>query len=214
MAKKRKISNPLALAVLALLWERPMHPYEMAATMRERQKHRSIKLSYGSLYTVVDTLERHDLIVPRETVREGRRPERTIYALTDDGREELIDWLSDLLRRPVKEYLTFEAGLSLMGVLPPDEAIALLDERAHRLEDDIAVEQAHREAATAKGVPRIFLIEHDYEVAMKKAELRWVRDFIETLRSGELDGMDLWRAVHARDAAAMGECGEEARSTE
>ena len=86
MATKRTVPNPLALAVLALLYERPMHPYEMVTTMRERGKHESVKLRYSSLYSVVEALERADLIVPRETERAGRRPERTVYAITEAGR--------------------------------------------------------------------------------------------------------------------------------
>ncbi|MDI3341875.1 MAG: PadR family transcriptional regulator [Sphaerobacter sp.] len=202
MAKQqRAISNPLALAVLALLRERPMHPYEMAATMRERGKHHSIKLNYGSLYTVVDALERHGLIVPRETVREGRRPERTVYELTDAGRAKLDGWLRDLLRRPVKEYPQFEAGLSLMATLPPDEVVTLLTERVRRLEEEIARLRAGLDAAAAQGVPQIFLIEHDYELALKEAELRWVRDLIRGIQEEALTGVDWWRGFHAQGGA-------------
>ena len=78
--RRRSITNPLALAVLACLHERPMHPYEMAATMRERGKEQSIKLNYGSLYTVVDSLAKNGLIEAVEARREGRRPERTVYS--------------------------------------------------------------------------------------------------------------------------------------
>ena len=85
MASKRKVSNPLALAVMALLFERSMHPYEMVSTMRERGKHESVRLRYSSLYSVVGALEREGLISSRETVREGRRPERTVYGITDAG---------------------------------------------------------------------------------------------------------------------------------
>ena len=123
---KRRVSNPLALAVLGLLTERPMHPYEMSNTLRERAKEESIKLNYGSLYSVVESLQRHQLIEVQETIREGRRPERTIYAITDAGRTEFVDWLSDLLAIPVKEYTQFEAALSLMPGLPPDEVLRLL----------------------------------------------------------------------------------------
>src|SRR5215831_7664198 len=111
--RRRSISNPLALAVLACLHERPMHPYEMAATMRERGKEHSIKLNYGSLYTVVDNLTKHGLIEAIEARREGRCPERTVYQLADAGRAELDDWMSELLALPVKEYPQFEAALSL-----------------------------------------------------------------------------------------------------
>ncbi len=109
---RRKISNPLALAVLACLYERPMHPYEMATTMRARHKDESIKLNYGSLYSIVDALQRGGLIEPQETTREGRRPERTVYRITDTGIHELLDWLGELLSTPVKEYTQFEAGAS------------------------------------------------------------------------------------------------------
>src|SRR5579863_4818609 len=108
---KRKVSNPLALAVMACLTEHPMHPYEMATTLRERGKDQSIKLNYGSLYTVVEALQQHGLIAARETERAGKRPERTVYRLTDAGRMELLDWVSELLSTPVKEYTSFEAGL-------------------------------------------------------------------------------------------------------
>ena len=53
---RRRVSNPLALAVLACLTERPMHPYEISTTLRTRGKEQSIKLNYGSLYAVVEAL--------------------------------------------------------------------------------------------------------------------------------------------------------------
>src|SRR5580692_282235 len=118
MARQSHPSNPLALAVLALLFERPMHPYEMGVIMRQRHKEESIKLRYGSLYTVIDLLVRRDFIAARETERDGKRPERTVYALTAAGRHELHAWMTDLIGKPVKEYPQFEAALCLMPVLP------------------------------------------------------------------------------------------------
>ena len=85
---KPRPGNPLALAVLALLFERHMHPYEMAATLKQRHKHESIKLRYGSLYTVIDALLARGYIAAQETTRDGRRPERTVYALTEAGNDE------------------------------------------------------------------------------------------------------------------------------
>src|SRR5690348_16719321 len=123
---RRRVSNPLALAILTLLEERPMHPYEMSMTMRERRKGDSIRLNYGSLYSVVEALTRHGLIEAQATVRAGRRPERTVYAITDAGRLEVTDWLSELISTPEKEYTRFEAALSLLGALPVDDVVRLL----------------------------------------------------------------------------------------
>src|SRR5687768_8827705 len=108
-----KRTNPLALAVLALLSERPMHPYEMAQTMRERHQEEVIKLNYGSLYTVVESLQRHELIAASATQRAGNRPERTVYSVTDAGTAELHDWLRELIAVPAQEYRRFEAGISM-----------------------------------------------------------------------------------------------------
>src|SRR3954471_21126665 len=130
-------SNPLALAVLALVFERPMHPYEMAATLKHRHKHESIKLRYGTLYTVIEILTSRGHIRPKETSRDGKRPERTVYALTPSGRHTLRDWMHDLVATPAQEFLQFDAALSLLPVLPPDEAVFLLGERARRLSEGI-----------------------------------------------------------------------------
>src|ERR1700683_2014780 len=100
----RNRSNPLALAVLICLYEKPMHPYEVATTLRQRGKHYSVRLNYGSLYAVVDSLERRGLIEATETQRAGRLPERTVYRLTPAGQVEAHDWLTDLLSTLTKEY--------------------------------------------------------------------------------------------------------------
>ncbi len=194
---KRKVSNPLALAVLACLYERPMHPYEMAATMRERHKDESIKLNYGSLYSVVESLKQHALIIEQETARSGNRPERTVYRLTDAGRLELIDWLSELLSRPQKEYTRFEAGLSLMPVLPPEDVVGLLKQRCQTLELQAAQAQSMRALLAARRFPRLFAIESEYRWAMQDAELQWTRELIGEIESGRFESLDMWRRFHS-----------------
>jgi DNA-binding PadR family transcriptional regulator len=187
MATGRNISNPLALAVLALLAEGPTHPYEMDFLMRARGLTESIKLNRGSLYTVVETLQRDGLIVPQETQREGRRPERTIYAITDMGRAKFDGWLRELLRKPAKEYPQFVAGLTFLGHIPRDEAVALLTERARFLDQSIEETQMHVESAkTRMGVPRLFLIEAEFALEQAKSELRWVRTIIGEINDGTL----------------------------
>jgi DNA-binding PadR family transcriptional regulator len=201
VASKRKLSNPLALAVMALLYERPMHPYEMVSVMRERGKHESVRLRYSSLYSVVDALEREALILPLETVREGRRPERTIYGLTEAGRVEFLSWLRELLSEPVKEYTQFAAGLTFLPALPPDEASGLLDERVRRLEEEIEEMRSLLDSVMEQGLPRLFLIESEHELVLREAELRWVRKLGREISDGTLGGMAEWETFHAdRDA--------------
>ena len=195
MPARGSSSNPLALAVLACLHERPMHPYEMAGTLRERGKEHSIKLNYGSLYTVVDNLAKHGLIEAVEARREGRRPERTVYQLTDTGRVKLEAWMSELLSTPVKEYPQFEAALSLMPVLHPDTVLDLLRVRIRTLEKQIGEEQVMLDAARKAGLPRLLLIEAEFHLALRDTELSWVRDLAGDLEAGTLEGQDAWRTL-------------------
>jgi DNA-binding PadR family transcriptional regulator len=196
MAKRRPVSNPLALAVLACLHERPMHPYEMATTLRERAKEHSIKLNYGSLYTVVDNLAKHGLIEAMEARREGRRPERTVYRLTGAGNTELHDWMSELLAEPVKEYPQFEAALSLMPVLPPARVLALLQDRIRALAKEIADVRLLLDLAAKAGLPRLLLIEGEYHLALRETEVSWVSRLVADLEEGTLGGLPEWRHWH------------------
>lgn len=213
---KRRISNPLALAVLALTFERPMHPYEMATLLKQRHKHESIKLRYGSLYTVIDLLTAHGLIEPMETSRGGRRPERTVYTLTPAGHDHLRDWMRDLVATPAKEFSQFEAGLSLLAVLPPDEAVTLLRERAARIE--AGIKQARTMLASVLGqplsavagpdekleppllgqqFPAIFLVESEYRLALLNAELAFVTELVRRITEEGWGPVDLWRNIQA-----------------
>ncbi|MEV6013303.1 PadR family transcriptional regulator [Streptomyces sp. NPDC051976] len=193
MAKRRKLSNPLALAVMVLLGERPMHPYEIARLLRQRGKEHSIKINYGSLYTVVQNLEKHGFVEVAGVQRQGNRPERTLYGLTAEGRVEAHDWLADMVAVPVREYPAFEAALSLILALHPDEAIELLTDRADVLEV---------QAAGVKGVidkldgdlPRIFLVETEFQHHMLLAEAAWVRGLLARIADGTLSGTTEWRS--------------------
>lgn len=190
-------ANPLALAVLVVLAEQPSHPYEIATTLRQRQKHETVRLNYGSLYGVVESLERRGLIEAQETRRSGRLPERTVYRLTDSGMIELHDWLTDLLSTPVKEYPAFQAALSFLPAVPPDDAVALLTERAHHLEAELAQAAATRELAQQAGLPRLLRVEAEYGTVLREAELGYVRQLIADIKSGTLDGTQWWRELHA-----------------
>ena len=192
----RNRSNPLALAVLLCLYERPMHPYEVATTLRERNKHESVRLNYGSLYAVVESLERRGLVTPRETVRAGRLPERTVYELTDAGQIETHDWLTDLLATPAKEYPSFEAGLSFLPALPPADVAALLRERCQRLAVEVAQAHGARELVQKQGLPRLFWVENEFRDVLREVELAFVERLIREIEDGTLDGLAWWTAVH------------------
>jgi DNA-binding PadR family transcriptional regulator len=196
MARRRKVGNLTALALLALMSPgQPMHPYEMATVLRRTGKEQDMKIKWGSLYTVVANLAKHELIEAVDTGRSGRRPERTRYAITEAGRDELHDWMRELVADPFEERPRFAAALSVLGVLSPAEAGELLELRLLAMDRELAVRRRALEVDGAT-VPRLFLIEEEFAVAVRAAEADWVRALLGELRDGTLPGLSDWQAWH------------------
>ena len=195
MAKRRKVGNLLALSLLSLLAQKPMYPYEMAQTLRARGKEQNFKINWGSLYTVVQNLEKYGFIEAAATEREGRQPERTTYQITGPGLLELRDWLSELLSVPEDERGGFVAALSEAGILPPDEVIGLLTSRLATLDKANASQQADLKL-WGERLPRVLLIEGEYQLAMRIAQAGWLRGLLGELVAGTISGMDAWRHMH------------------
>ncbi|MFD1146989.1 PadR family transcriptional regulator [Saccharothrix hoggarensis] len=189
MTAKRKVGNLLGLAVLGYLVRQPMHPYELGKLMREHGDDRSIKFTHGSLYMVFGQLAKAGFIAEHETTRDGQRPERTVYALTDAGRAELKDWMRELVAEPGHEYPRFVAALSMIGALHPDEVAALLRDRLAGLG-----RQRDEAAAVIAGADAhpLFLVEEEYRIALLDAEIAFVRHFLARIR----DWRPLWAGFH------------------
>jgi DNA-binding PadR family transcriptional regulator len=185
MRTKTERGNLWELAVLALLREEAMHPYQMQRLLRERHKDEVLELKRGSLYHAINRLIRAGLIQATAVDRVGRRPERTTYRLTANGHRELVNWLrqrmADIQRSPPE----FMGTLSFLVHLPPEEATTQLETRARALDRQI-VEMDAGMAAAGKYVDRIHLVESEYLLTMLKAEARWVRELLADVDSGRL----------------------------
>ncbi|HEV2779758.1 MAG TPA: PadR family transcriptional regulator [Actinophytocola sp.] len=175
--------SPLALVVLALLAEAPMHPYRMQQLIKERGKDQIANVAQrNSVYQTIGRLERAGLIAVRETAREEGRPERTVYEITDAGRATFTSWVRTMLSARAREFPEFPAALSVLMLLEPEDVLRQLETRAGALEAELASSGAEIPA----GLPRLFLLDDEYRDAVTRAELRWVRSVIDDLRSGRL----------------------------
>jgi DNA-binding PadR family transcriptional regulator len=184
------------LAVLSMLAEEPRHPYEMLRLIRDRHKDFVIGLP-RSLYHAVDRLLEEELIVPVETSRTGRRPERTVYTVTDEGLEEFVAWMSDLIAFPRDEAPMFTAAISLWAGLPPEGVLARLRIRAAALEGKVVAIDAQLRAIQPV-LPRVVLMETEYACALLRAELDWVQNVIDDIATGRL----VWDSSTARRIVA------------
>jgi DNA-binding PadR family transcriptional regulator len=173
----------LGISVLALLRARPMHGYEMFQTLVNRHADRIVKVRPGSLYHVVDRLTEEKLIRHAGTVRDGRRPERAIYEITDAGVEALDDRVGQLIAVPAHEFPQFAVALAEIDTLGASAAADAVDDRVGALEARAAEIMALRDASVT---PAGYLVAFDYLLTMVQAELTWLRGLAGCTRSGQL----------------------------
>ncbi len=183
MTRPSRPRSPLWLVVLSLACEEPMHPYRMQTLIKERGKDQVANVAQrNSVYQTIDALKRAGLIRARKTEREERRPERTIYEATDEGRRTLRQWIITALSTPAREFPEFPAALSVLDPsLTPDELSRLLETRVNAL----GLRRAELEKPVP-GLPRIFLLESEYLAVLNRAEIAWLDGVVEDLRAGRL----------------------------
>jgi DNA-binding PadR family transcriptional regulator len=184
--KSRATNDVIALTVLNLLAEEPMHPYQIQRVIRDRHKEWAMGKT-RSLYHSVDRLHADGLIEPVETSRDGKRPERTVYKLTEYGDEERHAWLIDLIEQPAPEHPLFLVAISFLGHLSVPEVLDALRVRAVALEGQIAgVEVWQRALRDDLRLPRPTTIEIEFFIAMHRAELAWVRSIADEIQGRKL----------------------------
>jgi DNA-binding PadR family transcriptional regulator len=174
----------LALAVLSMLTEEPMHAYRMQQLIKERHKDDVVNVSQrNSVYQTIQRLLREELVAVAGTERAENRPERTTYRITDAGRTTLQVWLRDMLAVPTEEFPDFPAALSFLPNLSQAEAVAALTERMLSLEDKIRSVKLEMEESGAWLAP-VFLVETVYQVRVLETELSYVRELVGQLGDG------------------------------
>ena len=172
------------LTVLCLLRAAPLHPYGMQRLIKAWGKDDVVNVGQrANLYKTIKRLHEAGLIAVRQTERSKQYPERTIYELTDEGRAVGEKWLMDMLRNPRNEYPEFPAALSFAMGFTPDELANLLTERLKSIQEQLSEldSQLHAESGV---VPRIAMIEAEYQRSLVAAEATWLCSTIDELRSG------------------------------
>ncbi len=178
--------SPLAVAVLGLLHAAPMHPYAMQRLIKLWGKDKVINVGQrANLYKTIRRLQQAGLVTVLHTERDQRYPERTVYQLTDAGRAAASAWLSDMIAVPRNEFPQFPAALSFVMLLGPEQMLAAMQERAQAVNSRLAELDASL-AQYSGSLPRITLMDDEYERAITAAELDWLNGVIEDLRTGKL----------------------------
>lgn len=181
----QKSCSPLAIAALGYLAERPMHPYEMYQLAVLRREDRLVKVSPGSLYRAVYALTESGYAAAVSTEREGARPERTTFTITDAGRELLAQCVADLIATPNADYPQFPLALSEAHVLPVGRVVELLRVRREAQQREVDTTEARMQSATDRSVPQMYFFNAFYTQQQLRSEIAWIDDVVEKLESGD-----------------------------
>ncbi|MER5359934.1 PadR family transcriptional regulator [Streptomyces sp. NPDC002785] len=183
---RRALDNPIVLAVLGLLLEQSSHPYQMLSELRKRSDNHAAAITRGTLYNTVAALTEAGWVAAQGQQRSGNRPERTVYALTQAGRDELVRRLDAQIRTPEREFSQFLGAVTYLGALGPEGAVDALTERAGRLWQRTAADDQRLADALATGVSRLHVIEAEYALSLARAEMAWIDAVIDDIRTGSL----------------------------
>jgi DNA-binding PadR family transcriptional regulator len=189
--------SPLAMAVLELLLEKPMHPYEIAQVLRARNIEARANVKTGSLYHAVERLEAAGHIEVVDTQREGRRPERTVYGVTEAGRDAFVERAKAMLGTIVPDFPEYVSGLSALNELDREDVLAELRTRALRLRAEDAAGQVIMENLAAKPLPAIYWLDVKFIAARRAFELAWTNQLIEDITTGRVE----WVPADSEDEA-------------
>jgi len=196
--KKSVKHSAIALATLTMLYEEPLHPYRMQQLIKERGKDEVINVTQrASLYQTINRLEREGLIAAQSVSSDKNRPERTVYELTDAGRQTMVDWMRQILSTPSPEFPEFPAAMSVLAVITPKDARQQLERRVVALEAEL--KRIDGLQAQSSFLPRLFLLEMELLRANCATELKWVRSVVEDLRSGKLTWSEKWLRKMAKE---------------
>lgn len=182
--------TPLGIAVLELLHEKPMHPYEMAQLMRERYVDTRVNVKAGSLYHTVERLQQNGYVEVVDTQRDGRRPERTVYGMTQAGLDAFTQRARELLGDLVQEYPAYLSGLAVIDELGKETSLLELEHRITRLRAAVAADRAVLQRLAEDGTPEIYWLDWQFTCDRRAFELDWTERLHERLRTGRISFVD------------------------
>jgi len=165
------------LLLLGLLQQEGMHGYQLHDYVDSFMQ-TCVDLKKSTAYYLLEKMEK-DGYVTRTEEREGNRPPRRVYHLTPDGEAHFLLLLQHNLRTYLPAKFPGDTGLTFLDNLPPEETVALLQQRRQQLSEALStIEQVPPHSGSLQ-----FMIEH--QQIHLQSELTWLDSVIERLSSEE-----------------------------
>jgi DNA-binding PadR family transcriptional regulator len=181
------------LVILGFLRGQPLYGYEIKQ-MIEHVMGDYTNIAFGSIYFALKKLAEEGFVEKVGTEQEGGRPSRTVYQITDAGREEFVRLLRKVWDDVEQQYFIFDIGLNFMSALPNEDVKGYLQKRVEQLEHVLQYLDAHQaEELADEHVPnRLASTVFDHHRVHLKAELDWTRDLLQNVEQGIYDAEIEW----------------------
>lgn len=143
--------------------------------------------NYAHIYPVLKELEENGLVSSTEGKNVGR-PAKTIYSITQEGKNELADWLTKPVEHaPVRNELLLKIFYSYD--MPKESIIRILEDQKRqqltKIEEYIAAEEmltGNEHLRTQRGFP-LWLSTIRYGVMHSKSCIQWCEDTIKAVET-------------------------------
>jgi DNA-binding PadR family transcriptional regulator len=120
-------SNTTQLFVLGMFFDKPQHGYQLNSLIKGKMSE-ALLINSSKIYYTLEKLEKSDL-VSKEVDREGNRPEKYVYSITDNGREQFFRMIEALLISDATTYFPVDVGIIFLNRLPQTRALEVIESR-------------------------------------------------------------------------------------
>jgi DNA-binding PadR family transcriptional regulator len=174
-----------AIMVMGLLAEGERHGYELVREMDLRGMLRWTRASKVGVYKALARLEEEGCLTSW-TEREGRQPEKRVYALTVAGEQRLQELVYALCASEEPIHMEMPVGLAFVSALDREEARQALEARQLYLRRQLKRLGRERELTAGVG-DKVDEQVRRYEIALYREEARLLGGVIEVLAGGEAE---------------------------
>ena len=173
-------------ALMGLLSEGPMYPYQIEQQVKYRDMRFWTDLSMSSIYKLLKKLEDSGLVTLESHISTANRLQK-LYSLNAAGIEAFKNRLEDILRTPEHQRWQFDIGLYNLDVLDGKTAISALTDQRAELEKKIAGYHDLEKFLAESACPAHRLELARRPVFLLEAEIRWIDRFLNQF-AGSGDG--------------------------
>ena len=173
------------LVILGLLRERPLYGYEIKQVIEEHMSDWT-SIAFGSIYFALDKLAEENFVEKVEVEQQGKRPSRSVYQITQAGRDEFLRLLRENWQQFERQYFSLDICLFFLDSLPIGEVRKYLQIRQSTLQTALEQIQNHRaEQLALPEIPSLAAAIFDHTLVHTKAELDWVTALLQNLEGGK-----------------------------